>query len=381
MVNHPCPNCGEVFHKKSTYINHLNRKKPCKKPEEKSIILQKNPKNPKNPKNSENILKNEEKNEENDKNINKKNIIDKKIDKNEKSSENNEKKSDIDLNDENKCDNFECLNCFKTFTTKSNLSKHIKNNCKIIKEKNKILNNEEKSKDNLIINDKILKILEINQILIEKLENQEKMNEELKKQLIFKKNEEKQPININFNQIINIYKHGEENLDKIEDKDLIHAMIKNGSFGIGLITNVIETIYVNPKYPEFQNIYITDVNRQKCKIFDGKKWIYTNFDVIFQIISKVIEHSKEKLNIFQNLYRNNKNVYDKLKIFKKYLNLCDPEYLQDLIDEMENDYIDNKDKIKDCKEKTLLLENKVINLFYNNKDTICKKNDKIIELN
>ena len=31
MVEHTCEKCGKIFTHKSTYINHLNRKNPCKK--------------------------------------------------------------------------------------------------------------------------------------------------------------------------------------------------------------------------------------------------------------------------------------------------------------------------------------------------------------
>lgn len=97
------------------------------------------------------------------------------------------------------------------------------------------------------------------------------------------------------------------------------------------------------------------------------------------LISKVLEHSREKLEEFQQKYKNNKNLSDKLKIFEKYLNLCDPSVLEELEDEMKYEDVDNKDKIKDCKTKTKILETQVIDLFYNNKD-ILSKNDKIIEI-
>jgi hypothetical protein len=31
MVEYPCPNCGEIFNKKSNFNYHINRKRPCVK--------------------------------------------------------------------------------------------------------------------------------------------------------------------------------------------------------------------------------------------------------------------------------------------------------------------------------------------------------------
>jgi hypothetical protein len=64
-----------------------------------------------------------------------------------------------------------------------------------------------------------------------------------------------------------------------------------------------------------------------------------------------------------------------LKIFKKYLNYCDPEYLEELKNEQEefDDKLFNYSEIKRCKELVEILENNVIKLFYNKKDIILDK--------
>lgn len=75
------------------------------------------------------------------------------------------------------------------------------------------------------------------------------------------------------------------------------------------------------------------------------------------------------------MYQNNKSIQDKLKIFKKYLNYCDPEYLEELKNEQEefDDKLINYSEIKRCKELVEILENNVIKLFYNKKNIILDK--------
>lgn len=132
---------------------------------------------------------------------------------------------------------------------------------------------------------------------------------------------------------------------------------------------------MNPDLPEYQNIYISDINRQKCMVHNGIKWILADIKKIYELISRVISFSKDKHEEFVELYRNNKGLQDKLKIFKKYLNYCDPDYLQDLKDEQEeyDDQLINRAEIIRCKELVELLEDNVIKLFYNKKDLILDK--------
>ena len=183
--------------------------------------------------------------------------------------------------------------------------------------------------------------------------------------------------NNNYGNIVNIQAHGKENLNQISNKVLLDA-IRKGQ-GVSHITNIIESIYLNPEIPENHNIYICDINRQKCMIHNGFKWILADIDKIYDMISRVISFSKDKHDEFVLLYQNNKNIQDKLKIFKKYLNYCDPEYLQELKDQQEefDDQQINVVEIKRCKDLIELLESNAIKLFYNNKDLIVDKKQPI----
>lgn len=134
MVLYICEKCNKEFSKISHYKTHINKKIPCNN-------------------NSDKLLK------------------PKKIEKTNKN---------------------ECSHCLKIFSSKSNLSKHVKNNCKIIKEKQKnTINN------NINPNiKKIIKIIEQNDILIKK-------NKKLQKNLKIKNIENQQNNQININ--INVY--------------------------------------------------------------------------------------------------------------------------------------------------------------------------------
>jgi hypothetical protein len=305
MVEFKCAKCKKIFNKKSTYTYHINRKIPCVK--------------------AEKILKESKKSQESKKNLENINIIEKNT----------------------------CTECLKKFSSKSNLNKHVKNSCKI-KNVKQIPNEEIQPK----MMEKIQKIIEQNEFLI-------KENKKLKsnqKKIINIENQQINQINVN----INVYDNGKEKLELIDNKTIVNAI--NKGIGISHITNIIESIYLNPNLPKYQNIYIADINRQKCMIYKENQWILSDIEKIYNLISKVIEFSKEKYDEFIELYENNKNFQIKLEIFKKYLNFCDSEYLCDL----KNDDInkENIEKIKRCKQLTEKLENDVIKLFYNKKNII-----------
>ena len=363
MVLHICKKCNKEFNKKSHYITHINKKFSCNKDYKESEKSEK----------SSNILKNIIKNGIKHENIEKVEKIPSvkclkdgliKPQKTQKTANilKNNAKNEIIHEKLEKLEKNQCQKCLKVFSSKSNLNKHVKNICKIIEEKQEIITNNEINPEMM---KKIEKIIKQNEFLI-------KENKKLKKD---QKNQKKitniknQQINVNILNNVNIFDYGKENIDLIENKTIINAI--NRGMGITHITNIIESIYLNPELPKYQNIYISDINRRKCMIYSKNQWILSDIEKIYNLIDKVIEFSKEKHDEFRDLYKNNKNFQNKLEIFKKYLNFCDSEYLCDL----ENDDItkENRDKIKRCKFLTEKLENDVIKLFYNKKDIILKK--------
>jgi len=41
--------------------------------------------------------------------------------------------------------------------------------------------------------------------------------------------------------------------------------------GYKIPAKMVENIHINDKYPEYKNIYISDINRGKAMVHDGKK--------------------------------------------------------------------------------------------------------------
>ncbi len=62
---------------------------------------------------------------------------------------------------------------------------------------------------------------------------------------------------------------GKEDLSKIENKEFFEALTQ---MGYKIPAKMFEKIHINDKYPEYKNIYISDINRGKAMVHDGKKW-------------------------------------------------------------------------------------------------------------
>ena len=339
MVYRECLRCKMIFDRKSSFDNHMNRKNPCIVQNQTSNII-----------NSDlNIINFDLNTVNSDLNI---------INPNSNTINSDSNITNSDSNTIN----------FKILLNTTELDKNIlpqqisptliESICKIVKQNEIIIKqNDELKKENIKI---------------------KKQNKSIKAQLKKNKSTTKKEINIinnnnNYGNIVNVYEHGKENLANISNNIILDA-IHNGQ-GVSHITNIIESIYLNPNLPEYQNIYISDINRQKCMVYNGLKWILTDINKIYDLISRVISFSKDKHDEFVQLYQNNKNIQDKLTIFKKYLNYCDPEYLEELKDEQEelDDQMINLAEIKRCKDLIDKLETNVVKLFYNKKDIILEK--------
>ena len=156
---------------------------------------------------------------------------------------------------------FICEFCNKKYSRKDVLSRHLKNNCKVKKQEN------EKE--------------DIFKKLIIQLEKQSEETEKLKIEL--RELKEKMSISQTINNTINnthngdniiIAPHGRENLNKIKECDVIKALTR-GSASVPIIT---ELIHYNIQYPEFQNIYIPNINQKYCMIYDGINWLLKDKD-------------------------------------------------------------------------------------------------------
>lgn len=183
-----------------------------------------------------------------------------------------------------------CKYCGKTFTTPTNMYRHMNHTCKIKKA-------EDQKRDQIYE-----RLVELEK-KSEKIDVLEKENKELKKEMkSLKKNvkDDKKVKKItnnttnnnNTNNInngivahINLIGYGKEDLSKIDKKDILKA-IQNGFDSTLRLT---ETLHFNPKHPEYHNVYITNVKDKYAMMFDGKDWNLTMKDAL---INKIYDDKK-----------------------------------------------------------------------------------------
>ena len=350
MFLHVCEKCNKEFNKKSNYLTHINKKFSCNKNLAQNIEIV--------PKNSKNTTKNSKK------------------------TEKTEKTENTYINSE-----LICKYCKKQFSRKDNLKKHF-NRCKVKKQ-------DENEKD-LIFKQLLEKDRQINQLfeqnkeILQKYEETVKMNIILTKKLQKSKktknikniqnnttNNQNNTINNQNNNInIQIVQFGKENLEKIDKKHYLNIFNDNRSNGYKFITDVVKSIHFNPTYPEFNNIYISDINREKCMVFDGKNWKLLYLDkennIISEIIEKTISYSHENNDFIKKTYKNHKNIKNienRVNIIEKTLNKCDNDNIIELIDENEeNSSIKTQKILKEYQDFKNYVEDNVKLLLYNEKN-------------
>jgi hypothetical protein len=241
--------------------------------------------------------------------------------------------------------NITCKYCFKKFSRKDVLNKHIANVCKIKKQHE---NNKEKILQQLIDKDKqkddiIKSALEEIKHLRGEINELKKHNSKSKNTSI-KNNNNTTNSNNTTNNII-MMDFGKENLQIIDRSEFVKIVKNNKITGVKITDELLKAIHFNDKYPQLNNIYISDINRQKCMIVENNEWKLSPVDQIPQVIDNIIKYSNDKNKELSEKYKDNKTVIDRLKIIDKYTKLSDPEHLEELIEEEAP-----KRDIKRCKE-------------------------------
>ena len=295
MVLHICEKCGKEFNRKSNFQYHISKKIPCKK----NVTIS---------------------------------------DINIKQIQNNPNKSKIiQNNSKNLKSETECTFCLKIFSSVCNLNKHMNNSCKIKKQKEN--NKEEIFKKLLEENNK-----QFNKQLNEQKEFMKKMSEENKhlraevdklksNKNTVKNNHSNNTTNSHNTTNIVMMDFGKENLQIIDKSEFIKIVKNNKITGVKITDELLKAIHFNDKYPQLNNIYISDINRQKCMIVENNEWKLSPVDQIPQVIENIVKYSHEKNEELSEKYKDNKVITNRLKVINKYTKLSDPEYLEELIDE------------------------------------------------
>jgi len=346
MVNYTCEKCNKEFNRKCNYLEHLNKKKPCR------LIIETTNEPPVTFKIPPNI-----------------NILDDNINK--------------------------CMYCGDIFTRKDVLKRHIDNRCKVKKLRDE---DEEKDKENIF------------KLLLAKEEEIKKINEENKKkdEEIKKKDEESNKkinkledyvkkltdMNIELNNkvgkllekmsinnitnitnntnnnIINISKEklvnfGEEDVKEIELKLFNNCFNKFGKF---IFEASAKNIWFNNS--KNKNFYISDLSRDKAMTYKNGQFHITPINTVLttinqqlykyfkynieeikktkdkKLMEKVEKEIMQAYKMFFNAFDDEKDLYipsnERLEEFSKVVN----DHLSKFFSDVKKDIIDNYKKIK-----------------------------------
>lgn len=223
-----------------------------------------------------------------------------------------------------------CNFCEKPFSRSDHLKRHLTKSCKIRKEET-------------------LEKEDIFKKLIEKMDNLEKQNKLLTDEIkILKENKNIKIINKNngiiTNNTINIIQHGKEDLSKIDNTVFLNAILKYT--GAQIPSKIIEGIHFNDKYPEFKNIYISDINREKVMIHNGNEWILSpSQNITSNLLDKTLFYSENKYEEIETTINNigKKRITRQLKVMKLMKDF-------DELDEVLNTDTDEEGRLLDSSE-------------------------------
>jgi hypothetical protein len=170
---------------------------------------------------------------------------------------------------------YECKYCSSSYTTQTSMYRHMRAYCKVKKiadqEKDKIYESLIRSEENK----RLTKIEQENVILRQKLEKMEKNIKEIKNVTVNNR------CNIN-NGTMNfvLVGYGKEDMNNLNIDDIFKVM----SQGFNSPLTLTEIMHFNPKYPEYHNVYVTNMKGKYAMMYDGSKWSLTFKDELINRI-------------------------------------------------------------------------------------------------
>ena len=412
-----CPICNVCFHRKAHLEQHLNKKKSCKN--KKNSFQKSNQET--SPHNSAQFTQNSAQFTQNSILESSKNYLVFR-EQSEIESTNLNEIDEAEEHDEQDESILECKYCLKTFSRKDTLKRHLVGYCRVKKQCDnekedifkKLLEREQMLR---VKEEQIESLMEQNKIFVSELNVlKKKINKLSKSDKNIKYNKYEQNSNCNLigsnnsnividnkvicadninvdisnsnnvitnsnniisntnNVVFQLVNYGKEDLNLIDTKEFINSIVKNNRLcGVKIPEEILKLIHFNPNYPELNNIYISDINREKCMIYDDGMWKLSPDDKIPEVIDKVVKFSYDKQDVLREKFANNKPVIDRLNIIDKYTKFNDAEYLEELKVAKEEEFANNDDEIKRCEEFQKKTYNTFKTTMYNEGLKIKKK--------
>nr|QDY52326.1 hypothetical protein 6_38 [Mimiviridae sp. ChoanoV1] len=186
---------------------------------------------------------------------------------------------------------FVCEYCFRGFTRKDVLNKHIFRSCRV--------------KKKMDSGDKDIKM-----IIEEHNKEKDKLYEYIDK-LIDKTGDTNINIEKQMNNTINLNNFGEEDTSHITTDYKLKLL----SLPYGMIQNMIEKIHFNNKKPENKNIALTNKRDNMIKVFRGSRWKYQDRAYV---VDELIKNNYYRLDDFFECKGKNKMTNDHNKRYIQF---------------------------------------------------------------
>ena len=282
MVEYKCTRCNKTFNRKSNFIYHLNKVKPCVIYENTllcSII-------------KENIK------------VRSSNVIPSKC-------------PPLSLQKLSKNEEIICEFCNRSFKRKDNLKRHLYI-CKQKKE-HEIQNKDNQLKEELFLN--LVKEVELmkkeHKNELEKIQKQNtKLQDEIKNLKASKiiNNTNCNNTNNTINQTINILSYKNTDISHITFGDYIKCLDRANY----CVPQLLEAIHFNPNKPENHNIYIPNLKNNLIMLYDGESWnLHNRDDTIEEIYEDKTNILVDKVDDWEKIGKNINEIA--LRKFNRYL--------------------------------------------------------------
>lgn len=216
---------------------------------------------------------------------------------------------------------YRCNKCGTGFAHRSSRSRHEKN-CT-----NAQVDNESDDIDKKVLLQQFEEMRRMNLEMMDKIAKLENRDEIDRVTNVNNGSIHNGDVNTINNITVNVVPFGKEDLSKIDKNELLKVFRS----GFNSALRLTETTHFNPKYPEYHNVYISNMKNKYAMTFDGDDWaLVMKDDLIDKIYDNKRDYIEENMDEFINSL-----LPSQINALHRWLNVDDDhQYVQKVKNEM-----------------------------------------------